>query len=221
MTPTHRPGRPKAPLPPPETSFTRQVRRLVDEAHRGNLREAASHSGLAYGTLRDLYAGRSGAPSLATLEDLTGAYSLPLAWFLAEGEMPPLTAIVGILPPDPELGRGRQRRIGIPLAAWPLARLFLRLEPYLRSLPPAVSRPILGVAPDPESCRERLTSFLLSPLLEAQAAGQLLLLDADPPFRGAEHPSPEQRLEWIELLRELGTFWSRALSGLLRRAEGG
>jgi hypothetical protein len=213
------PGRPKAPLLPATAVITRQVRRLVDEAHLGNLREAAAHADVPYGTLRDLYAGRSLSPGLLTLQRLADHYRLPLEWFTERGVDAPLTALQGILPPDPEVGRGGLRRINIPLAAWSLARLFLVLEPYLRSLAPGPARPILGGAVDQESCRRRLTEFLLAPLIEAHETGQLVLLGADPPFRGSERPTAEERLIWIATLRRLGDFWSLALGDLLGRAE--
>ena len=218
MPPRH-PGRPKAPLLPAAAVITRQARRLVDEAHLGNLREAAAHTGLPYGTLRDLYAGRSVSPGLVTLQRLADRYGLSLEWFTERGVDAPLTAVQGILPPDPEVGRGGLRRIAIPLAAWSLARLLLVLEPYLRSLTPGPGRPILGGAVNHESCRQRLTEFLLAPLIEAHETGQLLLLGADPPFRGTERPTAEQRRIWLATLRRLGDFWSLALGELLGRAE--
>ena len=212
------PGRPKAPLRQDISLVTRSVRRLVDEAHEGNLRQASQHSGVPYGTLRDLYAGRSDAPALSTLHRLAAAYSMPLEWFL-HGEDRPPSALTGILPPDPELGRGRLRRIAIPLAAWPLARLFLRLEPYLLSLPAGPARPILAGAGDADACRQRLTGFLLAPLIEAQAHGLILMLGAEPCFRGTERVSSERRQEWNGVLCRLGAFWTEALADLLRRAE--
>lgn len=217
--PLRQPGRPKAPLPPASAVITRQVRRLVDEAHLGNLREAAAHADVPYGTLRDLYAGRSLSPGLVTLQRLADGSGLSLEWFTERGVDAPLIAVQGILPPDPEVGRGGLRRIAIPLAAWSLARLFLVVEPYLRSLPPGPARPILGGAVDLESCRQRLTEFLLAPLIEAHEAGQLLLLGADPPFRGSERTTAGQRRIWIATLRRLGDFWSFALGELLGRAE--
>lgn len=213
------PGRPKAPLPPAGSVITSQVRRLVDEAHGGNLREAAAYAGMAYGTLRDLYAGRSISPGLVTLQRLADRYGLSLDWFMDRGIDPPFLGIQGILPPDPEVARGGLRRIAIPLAAWSLARLFLLLEPYLCSLAPGPARPILGGAVDQESCRQRLTAFLLAPLIDAHAAGQLVLQGADPLFPGTERPTLEQRQSWIATLRGLGDFWSLALEELIDRAE--
>ncbi len=216
-----RPGRPKAPLRPPPTTLTRQIRHLVDEAHGGNLREAADHSGVPYGTLRDLYVGKSTNPGLATVSALGAAYRLDPRWFTdvdAVGE--PLTAVTGFLPPDPDLGRGRVgRQIRIPLAAWELSRLFLVLEPYLLSLPPSPRRPILGGATDPELARQRLTGFLLGPLLDGQRAGHLTILGAEPPFRGAARATPEAEAEWQETLRSLGRFWGLVLADLIARAE--
>jgi hypothetical protein len=191
----------------------------VDEVHLGNLSEATAHSGLPYGTLRDLYDGSSTNPVLKTLEALARAYGLAPGWFADTSGRPPIGMVEGTLPPDPESGRGHLgRRIAIPLAAWPFARLFLVLEPYLSALPATPDRLILGGAMGPEAVRQRLTGFLFGPLLDAQAAGLLVLLGADPPFRGGERPSPEARREWVETLRRLGRFWEVALSDLLARA---
>ncbi len=209
-----RPGRPRGPLPDAAHPLTRRIRRLIDEAHLGNLREAASHTGLPYATVRDLYRGRTASPGLATVQTLAAAYGLPLDWFTGgtSGDAQPRFQIDGELLPDPEYGRGRRgRRIRIPLAAWPLARCFVRLEQRLTALPPKPARPVLGAAVDPAEVRQRLTAFLLGPLLDAQDAGLLAVQGADPPFRGGGNPSAEEAREWIAVLRALGRFWERAL----------
>jgi hypothetical protein len=82
-------------------------------------------------------------------------------------------------------------------------------------MPPSQSRPILGASSDEEECRQLLTEFLLSPLLEAQSQGLTIVLGADPPFPGAERPSREQIEVWIAQLRDLGRFWERTLSAFL------
>lgn len=210
------PGRPKAPLPDSTQPLTLQIRRLIDQAHLGNLQEAANHTGLPYATLRDLYSGRTSSPGLKTVQHFARAYQLPLEWFTGELDTEPRLEISGGLPPDPEFGRGRKGRgFRIPLAAWPLARCFLRLERELYTLPPHRDRPIFGAVNDPDECRQLLTAFLLGPLLEAQDAGLLVVLGAEPPFPGAGRPTPEQERQWVDILRDLGRFWERTLSSTL------
>lgn len=206
------PGRPRRPPPEATHPITRRIRRLVDEAHLGNLREASAHAGLAYATLRDLYLGRTTSPGLDTLSVLAGAYAVPLEWFGGEEAASPRLGVEGELPPDPEFRRGRHgRRLHIPLAAWPLAHCFLRLERRLGGLPPRADRPVLGTASEPEEIRQRLTAFLMAPLLEAQAEGLLVVLGADPPFPGGRRPTAEEERAWIAVLRDLGRFWERIL----------
>lgn len=208
------PGRPRGPLPEASHLLTRRIRRLIDEAHLGNLREAASHTGLAYATLRDLYVGHTISPGLRTVLVISEAYATPLAWFTKDdASASPRLIIEGQLPPDPEFGRGREgRRIRIPLAAWPLARCFLELERELGKLPPRTDRPILGAAVDPDEIRQRLTAFLLGPLLAAQQEGMIQLLGAEPPFRGTARATPEDERAWVEVLRALGKFWERTIA---------
>ena len=208
------PGRPRGPLPEARHLLTRRIRRLIDEAHLGNLREASSHTGLPYATLRDLYVGRTTSPGLRTLLVISEAYGTPLEWFMRDdASASPRLLIEGQLPPDPDYGRGREgRRIRIPLAAWPLAQSFLELERRLAKLPPKNDRPIFGAAVDHDEMRRRLTAFLLSPLLEAQREGLAQVLGAEPPFRGTRNPDNEEEREWVEVLRALGRFWEKVLS---------
>jgi transcriptional regulator with XRE-family HTH domain len=207
------PGRPRGPLPEARHLLTGRIRRLIDEAHLGNLREAASHTGLPYATLRDLYFGHTSSPGLRTLLAIAESYQTPLEWFIRDdASASPQLMIEGQLPADPEYGRGREgRSIRIPLAAWPLARCFLELERELGKLPPKIDRPILGAAVDRDEIRRRLSAFLLAPLLAAQGEGLLRILGADPPFRGTRHATPEEEQEWVELLRALGKFWERII----------
>ncbi len=209
----HAPGRPRGPLPEARHLLTRRIRRLIDEAHLGNLREAASHTGLPYATLRDLYFGSTSSPGLRTVLVIAEAYSAPLEWFTEEDpDSAPRLAIEGQLPPDPDYGRGREgRAIRIPLSAWPLARCFLRLERELTAQPPTANRAIIGAAVDRDEVRRRLTAFLLGPLLGANAEGMIQLQGATPPFRGTRTPTPEEEREWVEVLRALGKFWERVL----------
>ena len=207
------PGRPRGPLPEASHLLTRRIRRLVDEAHLGNLREAASHTGLPYATLRDLYFGYTTSPGLRTVLTIAEAYATPLEWFTRDdASAAPRLLIEGQLPPDPEFGRGREgRRIRIPLAAWPLASCFLRLERELGAMPPRADRPIIGAAVDPDEIRRRLTEFLLGPLLAASSEGIIEMQGAEPPFRGTKDPTPDEERAWVELLRGLGKFWERVL----------
>lgn len=186
---------------------------MIDEAHLGNVRDAAEHTGLPYATLRELYLGSTTSPGVRTLRVIADAYGTSLEWFTREEtSAAPLLRIEGQLPPDPEYGRGRQgRRIRIPLAAWPLARCFLRLERELGAEPPTRDRPILGTAVDVDEVRQRLTAFLLEPLLAAQSQGQLRILGAEPPFPGTSRVSDEEEERWLETLRALGRFWERIL----------
>lgn len=220
--PSRRPGRPKAPLPPANHPLTRRVRHLVDEAHLGNLREAAGHTGVSYGTLRDLYRGRTIEPGLTTLAAVAQAYGLPVDWFLGDdGTAEPVLAIETTLPPDPEFRRGREgRRFRIPLAAWPLAGLVLDLERELQQRPALASRPLIGPLRDPELVRQQIVVFLIGPVLEAQRRGLVTVFGADPPWPGAERPSPARRREWIGTLRRLGEFWREVLADLLPEAAG-
>ena len=222
MTPNRpSPGRPKGRLPPARRLITRRVRALVAEAHLGNLSEAARHTGLPYGTVRDLYLGRTTRPGLDTLVILAAAYDLTPTWFSdqASTERPGM-ALETSLPPDPEYRRGSEgRRLDIPLAAWPLARLILLFEGYLPTLPAAPDRPLIGAMNDPGRIRQALVVFLLRPLLEGQQYGYTRVLGADPPFRGTERPDEAQRAAWVTTLRALGSFWERALSDLIAAAE--
>jgi len=212
------PGRPRGPLPEARHLLTRRIRRLIDEAHLGNLREAASHTGLPYATLRDLYFGDTTSPGLRTLLVISEAYAAPLEWFTREdATASPRLILEGQLPPDPEFGRGREgRRLRIPLAAWPLARCFLQLERELTRLPPRVERPILGAAVDRDEIRQRMSAYLLGPLLAAQREGMVQILGAEPPFRGTRNVTAEEEREWIEVLRALGKFWERTLETMRR-----
>jgi len=210
----HAPGRPKGPLPEARHLLTRRIRRLIDEAHLGNLREAAAHTGLPYATLRDLYLGRTTSPGLRTLVNISEAYGTSLEWFTNDdASASPRLLIEGQLPPDPDYGRGREgRRIRIPLAAWSFARCFLELERKLTKLPPRNDRPVIGSAVEPEEVRRRLTAFLLGPILDAQHEGMVKILGAEPPFRGTRNTTAEEERDWVELLRALGKFWDLALS---------
>lgn len=221
MTRHRRPGRPKSPLPPPESLLTSRVRYLIDRAHLGNLREVATHTGLRYGTIRDLYLGRSLHPSALTLRGLAVSYGLTIDWFLDQStDQEPLLAITATLPPDPEFRRGREgRRFSIPLAAWPLARLVLRLERVLGHRPATASRPLIGALRDPEGIRQQIVVFLIGPLLEAQRMGLVSVLGADPPYPGTQRARDAEQSAWIATLRRLGEAWESALEPMIEEQE--
>ncbi len=213
-------GRPRRPQSAPPASLTARLRRLVDDVHDGNLLEASAHAGVPYATLREIHAGRTRNPGLATLERLASAYGLPLDWFregsaLDDGTIP-LAGWVGFLPPDPESGAEWQyaRRVTIPYAAWPLIRVLVQLEQKLRDVPASADRPIIGGATDPREIRRRLTGFILQPLLAARNLGAKDVVKAEPPFPGQIELKGATRDQWIGMLRDLGRFWEQALGGL-------
>jgi hypothetical protein len=211
-------GRPRRPLGPPTAVVTARLRRLVDDVHDGNLLEASAHAGVPYATLREIHAGRTASPGLHTLERIARAYGLPLDWFTAPDDgTVPLAGWVGFLPPDPDSGAEWRyaRRVTIPFGAWPLIRVLVRLEQRLRDLPANPDRPILGGATDPRECRRRLTAFILQPLLAARQLGARDVVRAEPPFPGQIDLKGQGRDQWIDMLRNLGHFWERALGGLL------
>ncbi len=222
MPTPRRPGRPKAPLPAVHDLLTRQARRLIDQAHLGNLREAAAHAGLPYGTVRDLYLGPSLRPSAETLHAMATAYGLSLDWFLNEASSEePVLAIVATLPPDPEFRRGRLgRQFSIPLAAWPLARLVLRLERAFGQRPPLALRALIGPVREPEAIRQQIVIFLIGPLLDAQRVGLATVLGAEPPYPGTHRVTEGQQAAWITTLRQLGEFWESVLDHLIAEDGG-
>ena len=214
-------GRPRRPLGPPTARVTARLRRLVDDVHDGNLLEASAHAGIPYATMREIHSGRTTAPARATLHRIAWAYGLPIDWFSApdDGTVPP-AGWVGYLPGETEADSPPARRVTIPIAAWPLIRVLVQLEQRLRDLPPHPDRPILGAATDPRECRRRLTAFILQPLLAARRVGSpdgeslLSPLPGSPALRG---PNRER---WIDMLRDLGHFWERALGSLLPEPAG-
>jgi transcriptional regulator with XRE-family HTH domain len=221
MLKERRRGRPPRPLVDSPACVTARLRRLIDDVHGGNLLEASAHAAVPYATLREIHAGRTRNPGVATLQRIAQAYGLTVDWFtdafVEDDGTVPLAGWVGYLPPDPESGAGWQyaRRVTIPFAAWPLIRVLVRLEDRLRELPPSVDRPIVGGATDPRECKRRLTAFILQPLLAARAAGANLTLVTDPPLPGHRDPQGKGRDEWIDMLRDLGRFWERALVDLV------
>ncbi|MBM4187734.1 MAG: hypothetical protein FJ206_10545 [Gemmatimonadetes bacterium] len=192
------------------SNVTSRLRRLVDDVHDGNLFEASVHAGLPYATLREIHLGRARRPGHQTLERLARVYGLPLEWFLGEpvpdDRTLPMTGWVGFVP----FGAKVARRITIPHAAWPLIRVLVRLEQRLREMPASVDRPIIGLVSDPRDIRNRLTAFVLQPLLATRGlpGGAAESVWSDPIAAAGDR--------WIGLLSDLGRFWEQALAGLIR-----
>lgn len=184
---------------------TARVRRLVDDVHDGDLLAASVHAGVPYKLLRELHAGRAKRPDTRTLARLARTYHLPIDWFFegtaADDGTVPMVGWTGYVH-DPETPGSR--RITIPIAAWPLIRVLVQLELRLRDQPADPDRPIIGEATDPREIRSRLTSFIFQPLLAARPISAMEL--------GSRALVESQ---WVEMLRDLGRFWERALGSLL------
>ena len=208
----------------PAAFVTARVRRLVEDAHGGNLLEASAHAGVPYGTLREMHAGRNRHPEVDTLEQLARAYGLPRDWFTSstardDGTIP-AAGWIGFLPPDPNAsGPDNPRRVTIPFAAWPLIRVLGQLEERLRAIPAGPNRPIIGAATDPRECRRRLTAFIFQPVLAARMAGISVFGGANASVAGDVKGKHAE--QWIDMLRDLGRFWEHALGDLLGEARTG
>jgi len=206
-----RPGRPKK-ARRSVGLVTRRVRRLIDLAHDGNIRQASEETGLPYPTLRDLYSGRRANPRLATVKALADHYLVNVNWFTDERqpEPVPIGGFVGRLDPPSGPG-GEYREVVIPFAAWEFMKVARALDAYLESLPVTPDRPIIGDAGHPEG-NKRLTTFLLQPLLGAEALGE-------PNAILREWPGGEERESWITKMRALGRMWQVAMPALLATAR--
>jgi hypothetical protein len=222
-------GRPKKKLAPAKALVTRRIRRLVDLAHDGNVREASVRSGVAYATLRDLYLGLTTNPSVGTLEALASAYAFSTAWLLDEkqGDEVPMAGWIGYLPPFPELEKREQwprqyryeRAVVIPFTASPLVRVAELLDRYLSSLPPSPDRPIMGDATDDKEMTLRLTTFLFQPLIAAKEAGEPNALLEMVPYAPDPIPTRADEEAWVKRLKELGRFWEKMLPTLIDAAQ--
>lgn len=232
MTDPRRAGRRRGRLPPAAHFLTRRIRRLVDLAHDGNVREAADHIGVPYATLRKLYMGRSLNPGVATIKRIASPYEIPDAWFTDERqrEAVPLSGWVGLVPfdfDDPEWQPppgipplNFARGVLIPHVAREFAETWSLLLDYLDGLEPDTSRPIVGDATGREF-NVRLTTFLLGPLLETAQAG-LTHLPADIAYKGDQmfrDFTREELEQWARTLRQLGRFWQTVLGDLLNTAQ--
>jgi hypothetical protein len=194
-------GRPKAKLAANVPAVTRRVRKLLDQVHGGNLADAHRTTGLPYPTLRDLYAGRTANPELATLDQLRGPYGVSLNWFTDPGadDEVPLDGRVVLLPPHPRAtGSGRAlRQVLLPYAARTLFAVFAQVEAWLARQAPTPERPVVGEATG-DTFAFRLTTFLLQPLLAAEKLGQEVIpaaVDA----------------AWVARLEALGAMWRAVL----------
>ncbi len=214
-----RAGRPKAPLTAPAHLITRRVRRLVDQVHGGNLRQACQLTGLPYPTLRDLYIGGTVNPGLGTLETLRAPYDLGLEWFtnLDEPTQGPAEGLKGVVPPKPAAGaRGRSlREVLIPFTAWPMYEIMVKVERRLASERVGPDRAIVAEATG-DAFTFRLTTFLLQPLLAAEKAGlESIILTLAEFESGADSTVIEARELWVGRLRALGETWQAVLSEFL------
>jgi hypothetical protein len=192
---------------------TRRVRRLLDQVHGGNLAEAQRATGIPYPTLRDLYAGRSANPELATLEQLCAPYGVSLNWFTDQGadEDVPLVGRVVLLPPHPRARAGERelRPVLVPYAARALFDVFAKLESWLERQRPGPARPVAGEATG-ETLRFRLTTFLLQPLLAAEKLGEDVI-----PGDTTTGAAGSVDAAWVERLQALGALWQVALPRLM------
>lgn len=206
------PGRPKKRRPAP-ARVTRCVRRLIDLAHDGNIRQASEEIGIPYATLRDLYSGRRSNPGINTVAVLAEHYGVPLAWFTDERQPDelPVTGLISTVDPPPWLVDGNPREIKIPWTAWEFIKVRRALHAYLAALPPAYDRPIIGGESE-RVANQKLDSFLLRPVLDAEWLGEpsALILSN---FRG------EVEEKWSRRLRELGRMWEGVLAEILAKGR--
>jgi hypothetical protein len=217
-------GRRKAD-PLSKSLITRRIRRLIDLAHGGNIREASEASGLPYTTLRDLYRGRTTSPRVDTLARIAWRYGFQEAWFLDEkqGDAIPLGGWHCFLPPDPDWPKHERyaRSTLVPYGAWPLNRVYVLLRDYLDSLAPSPERPIVGDTSDEREFNLRLTAFLFAPLISAaKEAGDSDAMLASPQLRrGQLYYTHEDMERWLQRLRPLGRLWEGTIPALLDKAR--
>lgn len=208
-------GRPKGPLAEPEAVVTKQVRLLVDLAHKGNVHEAANVTGVPAATLRALHSGRSANPGLNTLKALAEPYGLSPGWFSGEepNRLPWLGIDISFRVRQPDGTYFDKRHVGIPWSTWPLPGVFRRLIDHVVGLP-GPERPIIGMLnpdnpTDAIDVKGRIAEFLLAPLLAEEAAFGIVLL----PNGAHDNRNPAT----IQRMRLLGLFWQDALAPYLDR----
>lgn len=209
-------GRPRSPLPEPAHTLTARVRRLIDLAHDGKVRDASRLTGIPYPTLNDLYIGRTVNPNLATLDTLRMPYAVELTWLLsdAEPDESPRRGIVAYLPPDPGAAAKRRslRQVEIPFTAWSMYEVFTNVEARLEAMEATADRAIVAEASG-DALRFRLATFLFQPLLAAEKAGEQDVFFASPE---GEDIDSERMGSWTKTLTILGNMWKATLPGLLK-----
>lgn len=204
-------GRPPSKLAKPTAVVTRRIRRLIDLAHEGNVNEASRVSGVPYATLRDLYSGRSTNPNVNTLTALSNKYEVFLPWFTdaTQKDGVPVSGWVAYVPSLTGLiTRAKRRETVIPFAAWPLISVIRDLEAVLLEMPPARERPIYGTSEDQDEMNLRMSSFLLSSILEAEKQTNSELIYTGHNFGDNKDKRGEK---WISELRIIGQLWQSIL----------
>ncbi len=209
------PGRPRGVLQEPSHTLTVRIRRLIDIAHEGKVRDASRLTGIPYPTVNDLYTGRSLNPNLATLEALRAPYDIDITWLIspAEPQETPRTGMMVFLPPDPnaDLKRRALRQVQIPFVAWPMYEVFSSLAARLSTMKATADRPIVAEASG-DALLFRLATFLFQPLLAAEKAGEKGVI---PAWVQGSVPEEKKKWRWTNTLEALGEMWLAAMPGLL------
>lgn len=211
---TGRMGRPRSGVPEATAVVTRRIRLVIDQVHDGNVRAASKASNVAYATLRDLYSGKNTSPAPSTLAKLDGAYGVLPKWFTdpAYNDELPRSGVVFRVKTGSTGGADPQiRNVVVPYTAWPLPDVYRRLTGRLAQMPPLRTRPIVGDSQGDEFLF-RLCTFLLQPLLNAEAAGTAGPF-GDSHSLGAKSATYGSNVRQMKLL---GRFWEDALGYLLR-----
>ena len=211
-------GRPRtSKLKAPKHRVTRQVRRLIDVAHDGNVHEASKASGVPYATIRDLYTGKSTNPNLKTLATLARAYGVFEGWFTddKQQEEVPLGGWISYVSGFGGDGpKERLREITIPFSAWPLPAVYERLCMLLEAMPPGSDRPIIGEITNDKEISRLVTDYLLSPILNAEKiTGNDMMLHGRRELLVVHDKKDEEK--WILRMRRLGVFWEEMFSDIL------
>ena len=172
--------------------------------------EAATASGVAYATLRDLYNGTTVNPGIKTLDRLSKAYGIHPSWFTDDRqpeEVPSSGLLVTLREKVPGPRGPVHREVLIPLAAYPLPWVLGEGMLILEALPPSEDRPILGTA-EGEEANFRMADAVLAPLLTAESAGLIPPLQAviDERSEGTSH---------LVMMRHLGRLWKAILESPL------
>lgn len=209
------PGRPRGVLREPSHTLTVRIRRLIDIAHEGKVRDASRLTGIPYPTVNDLYTGRSSNPNLATLETLRAPYDIDIAWLIspAEPQETPRTGMIVFLPPDPnaDLKRRALRQVQIPFVAWSMYEVFSSLAVRLSAMKATAERPIVAEASG-DALLFRLATFLFQPLLAAEKAGEK---DVFPTWAQGSDLEEKKKWRWANTLEALGRMWIAIMPGIV------